>query len=85
MHGVESKAMPIQGPSKGKCPYENLKLAPTDNGHKVTYYELSSSVGCSMHDHREMDHKEFVFEADNLKGAVSKYEEICKCMKEYTV
>ena len=83
MHG--EKPMPIAGPVKMNCPYENLKLRPADNGHKVTYYERAPSVGGSNFDHVEMVDKEFVYEADNLKGAVAKYEEICNHMKEYSV
>jgi hypothetical protein len=76
--------MPISGPAKSMCPYENLKLTPADNGHKVTYFERAPSTGGSF-DHVEMTHKEFVFGSKDLKKAVAKYEEICDCMMKYSM
>ena len=82
MHPEEE--MKIAGPAKSMCPYDNLKLTPADNGHKVTYYEKSPSAGGS-YEHVEMTHKEFVFGSKDLKKAMDKYKDICDCMMKYTM
>jgi hypothetical protein len=82
MHPKE--LMPVAGPAKSQCPYDNLKLSPADNGHKVTYFERSPSSGSGSFDHVEMTHKEFVFNAKELKKALAKYKEIADCIMKYS-
>jgi hypothetical protein len=81
MDGMKAMTGPMES-VKDKCPYENLKLSPADNGHKVTYYEKGPSRG--GFEHVEMNHKEFVFNAKELKKALAKYKEIADCIMKYS-
>jgi len=84
MDGMVSMTGPAKKVKNG-CPFENLRLTPADNGHKVTYYEKGSNMGGGSYDHVEMKHKEFVYEAKDLDKAVAKYKEVSDCMLEYTM
>ena len=79
-----NKPMPIAGPVKSQCPYDNLKLVPADNGHKVVYFERSPSLGGGSFEHVEMSHKEYVYGSKDLKKAVAKYKEISDCIASYS-
>ena len=75
---------PEMSMSPSKCPYDNVKMCPVDNGHKITYYEKSPSVGGGNYEHVEMTHKEFVFSEKDVKKAFAKYKEICDCIMSYS-
>lgn len=77
----EIKSMPVMGPMKQRCPYENLELETVANGYCVEYYERMPTR--SEYEHAELSKKEFVFGVKEFNKAVAKYKEISDCIMEY--